>query len=124
MTLGIRLLVLLFSIIFFIVFISVVRKRNMKTFYATLWLMVSFFMLSLVIFERFYKWFATLLGISDASFFVIVSLIAFLLIYVLHLSEKVSEMSSRIQELISHNSILENEVRKLKIRHTPVEKNI
>ena len=117
MTLSIKILVLLFSIVFFAVFISVVRKRNMKTFYSSLWLLVSLFMLSLVIFERFYKWFATILGITDASFLIIVGLIAFLIIYVLHLSEKVSEMSSRIQELISHNSILENEVRKLTVQY-------
>jgi len=121
MSLGIKLLVLLFSILFFAVFISVVRKRNMKTFYSTLWLIVSFFMLSLVIFEGLYKWLATALGISDASFLVIVGLIAFILIYVLHLSEKVSEMSSRIQELISYNSILENEVRKLNLPQKKIE---
>ena len=117
MTLSIKILVLLFSIVFFAVFISVVRKRNMKTFYSSLWLLVSFFMLSLVVFEGFYKWLATILGITDASFLIIVGLIFFLLIYVLHLSEKVSEMSSRIQELISHNSILENEIRKLIVQY-------
>jgi hypothetical protein len=122
MSLGIKILVLLFSILLFAVFISVARKRTMKTFYSTLWLMVAFFMLSLVIFERFYKWFATAIGISDASFFVIVSLIAFLLVYVLHLSEKVSEMSSRIQELISHHSILENEIRRLNNQQKNIEK--
>lgn len=85
----------------------------MKTFYSTLWLLVSVFMLSLVVFESFYKGIATILGISDASFLIIVSLISFLLIYVLYLSVKISEMSDRIQELISFTSILENKIRKM-----------
>jgi len=114
MALNFKILTLLFGIIFFMIFISAVRQKSFKTFYSTLWLLVSLFMFSLVVFEKAYKTIATLLGIRDASFLVIVSLIAFLLVYVLHLSEKVSIMSDRIQELISHNSILENEIRKIK----------
>jgi hypothetical protein len=71
-------------------------------------------MLSVVLFESVYKWIATELGLTDASFLIIVVLISFLMVYVLYLSIKVSEMSDRIQELISHNGILENELRKIK----------
>ena len=113
MTLSIRLLVLGFGLIFLIIFFFIVRKNTLKPFYTTLWLFVSLFMFSLVVFEKFYKFIATSLGISDASFMIIVSMIGFLLIYVLYLSEKVSSMSNRIQELISHNSILENKIRKI-----------
>jgi len=84
----------------------------MKPFYSALWMAITLFMLSLVVFEKAYKSIATLLGIEDASFLVIVSLISFLLLYVLHLSVKISEMSDRIQELISFVSILENKLRK------------
>lgn len=67
---------------------------------------------SVLIFESCYKWIATQLGLADASFLVIVGVISFLLVYVLHLSIKVSEMSDRIQELISFTSILEMRIRK------------
>jgi len=121
MTLGIKILVLLFSLIFFAVFISVARRGHMKAFYSTLWLVVALFMLCLVLFESLFKRLSTLLGIADASFLIIVGLISFLLIYVLHLSEKVSVLSNRIQELISHNSILENELRNLNNLNKKVE---
>lgn len=70
-------------------------------------------MLSVVIFEGFYKWLASVLGLNDASFLIIISLISFLMVYVLYLSIKISEITDRIQELISYASILENKIRKL-----------
>jgi hypothetical protein len=114
MQLSLKILILLFSFIFLVVFISLLKRRNIKPFYSTLWLMVSLFMISLVAFEKGYKWIATSLGIADASFLIIVSLISFLLVYVLHLSIRISQMSDRIQELISYAGILEHEIRKSK----------
>lgn len=114
MQLSLKIIVLLFGFIFLLVFISLLKKKNIKPFYSTLWLLVCLFMISLVIFENFYKWVATSLGIEDASFLIIVSLISFLLIYVLHLSIKISQMSDRIQELISYTGILEHEIRGIK----------
>ena len=113
MQLSLKIIALLFGLIFLIIFISLLRRKNVKPFYSTLWLIVSIFMISLVLFEKFYKWIATSLGITDASFLIIVGLISFLLAYVLHLSIKICQMSDRIQELISFNSILELEIRKL-----------
>ena len=68
-------------------------------------------MLSTVLFEGFFKRISTYLGLNDASLLIIITLISFLIIYVLHLSIKISEMGDRIQELISFASILEKEIR-------------
>lgn len=114
MSLNIRFLVLVFGVLFFIVFLFSLRNKSMKPFYSALWMAVSFFMISLVFFEKVFKSIATCLGFDDASFLIIVGLISFLLLYVLHLSVKISEMSDRIQELISFASILENKLRKCK----------
>lgn len=114
MQLSLKLLTLLLGFVFLAAFILLVRKKNVKPFYSTLWLLVSVFMISLVVFEKFYKWIATSLGVTDASFLIIVGIISFLLIYVLYLSIKISQMSDRIQELISFTGILEHEIRKLK----------
>lgn len=70
-------------------------------------------MFSVVVFEKLYKWVATTIGLTDASFLIIIALISFLMVYVLYLSVKISEMSDRIQELISFTSILENKIRKI-----------
>jgi hypothetical protein len=114
MVLTVKLLALLFGLILFGVFIKIGRNKSLKPFYLTLWLTVSLFVLSFVIFERFYQWFAAFLGIENATFLVIVGLISFLLLYVLYLSIKISELSNRVQGLISHSSILEHEIRKIK----------
>ncbi|MFW5879270.1 MAG: DUF2304 domain-containing protein [bacterium] len=114
MPLYLKIVSLLFGLFFLMVFFNLVKKKSVKPFYTTLWLLVSLFMLSVVIFESFYKGIATKLGLTDASFLIIVALISFLLVYVLYLSIKISEMSDRIQELISHASILEHEIRKTK----------
>lgn len=113
----IRILLSLFSIGFFSGFIILVRHKSVKPFYSFLWLTIALGMLSIVVFEKVYKALATLLGISDASFMVMVGLISFLLVYVFYLSIKISEMSDRIQELISFSAILEHDIRKHKENH-------
>lgn len=112
MPLYLKIVSALFAIIFFLTFISLVRKKSIKPFYSTLWLLVSLFMISVVVFEKLYKWIAVTIGLTDASFLIIIVLISFLMVYVLHLSIKISEMGDRIQELISFTSILDNKLRK------------
>lgn len=116
-----KLLSFVFAMSFLITFFTLIRKKTVKPFYSTSWLLISLFMISVVVFEGFYKWIATLLGLADASFLIIVSLISFLLIYVLYLSIKISEMGDRIQELISFTAILEKDLReKVKTDETKV----
>lgn len=112
MPVYIKLLSTILAILFFVIFLSFVRNRSIQPFYTGLWLIISLVMLTVVTFEGFYKWIATSLGIIDASFLISTAVIFFLIIYVLHLSIKASEMSDRIQELISFTSILEHRVRK------------
>jgi hypothetical protein len=107
-----RILSLLLALLFLTVFLLVVRRRSMKPFYSFLWLLVTILMLSFVALEKVYKWFATLIGLGDASFLVTNGLVFFLLVYILYLTVKVSEISDRIQELISHTAILERTLRK------------
>jgi hypothetical protein len=107
-----RLLSLVLAFLFLVAFLVVVRRRSMKPFYSFLWLLVSLLMFSFVLLEKAYKWLATLIGLRDASFLVTNGLVFFLLVYILYLTVKVSEMSDRIQELISHTAILERKFRK------------
>jgi len=125
MSLFLKILALVYGLLFLLVFIILIRKKAIKPFYLVIWLIISLFLLSFVIFEPFYKWIATKIGLTDASFLVIVGLISFLYLYALYISVKISEMSDRIQELISFTGILEHEIRKLKgnsISETSVDK--
>lgn len=114
MPIFVRVMLSIFSISFFVGFVLLVRNKSVKPIYSFLWLMVALGMLSIVVLEKFYKTVATLLGITDASFMVIVGLISFLLIYVFYLSIKLSEMSDRIQELISFSAMMEHDIRRLR----------
>lgn len=118
---AVKLLALAYGLVLFGAFIVMARNKSVKPFYTTLWLVVSLFMLSFVVFEDLYRRLASLLRVENATIFVIVGLISFLLIYVLHLSVKISEISNRMQELITQSAILERELRKLNETNGSVE---
>jgi hypothetical protein len=104
---NVKIMAALCAVAFFMIFLFLVRRRSIKPFYASLWLCVSALMLSLVVFERFYKELADWLQLRDASFLIFLGAIGFLSVYALHLSIKVSEISDRVQELISQVAILD-----------------
>lgn len=106
-----KLVALGIAFIFFRIFFGVVRKQNVKPFFAFIWLMITFAMFSVLLFEGAYKWFATQMGLRDASFLIFLFAMPFLLIYSLYLSQKVSELSDRCQELISSGALLEKRLR-------------
>ena len=110
MQLSLKIIAALCSVAFFVTFLFLVRKRSVTPFYSTLWLCVSVLMLSLVVFEGFYKSIAVHLHIRDASFLVFIGAILFLLVYVLHLSVRMSELSDRVQELISSVAVLDRKI--------------
>ncbi len=111
MTLNIKIVATILSLVFFTFFVKIISNRSIKPFYSFLWLTISLLMFSVVLFEKFYKTIATYLGIVDATFLIIIAIIFFLLIYILYLSIKISEMSDRIQELISFTAILDKKIR-------------
>jgi hypothetical protein len=113
MPVSLKILVFLCSTAFFGTFLFLAKRGAVKPFYSTLWLLVSVLMLSLAILEKQYKSLADELGIRDASFLVFVGAILFMLVYILHLSLKISELSDRMQEIISNVSILEQRLRRV-----------
>jgi len=124
MPLSLKILVVLFSAAFLGTFLLLAKRGTVKPFYSSLWLLISCLMLSLVVFERFYKSVADHLGIRDASFLVFVGAIGFMLVYILYLSVKISELSDRMQEVISHLSILERDTRRSdRLRSEPQKPN-
>ena len=111
MPLSLKILVVICAAAFFLTFLLLAKRGSVKPFYSALWLLISLLMLSVATFEKFYKGIADRLGIRDASFLIFVGAILFLLVYVLHLSVKISELSDRIQEVISNVAILDQRIR-------------
>lgn len=109
MGLRLKLISLILGLTFFLVVSWFVKKNSFRPSYAILWMFVSFFLISIPVFESFYVWVAySVVGIIDARHIIYIGLIGFLLIYVFYLTSKVSQMSDQIQELISFTAILEN----------------
>lgn len=114
MSTVIKIIALCYGLVLFGTFLIMARNKKIKPFYTTLWLIVSLFMFSFIVFEKFYRNLAELIQVESATIFIIVGLISFLMIFVLHLSVKISVQSNKIQELITACSILEREIRILK----------
>ena len=106
MQVSVKILFFLCAVLFLVIFIGLIRRKSIKPGYSFLWFLISISMFSVVPFEWFYKSIANYLHIPDASFLIIIGVNFFLLTYVLYLSIKLSEMSDKIQELISHIAIL------------------
>jgi len=108
---SLKILVVICASAFLLTFLLLAKRGSVKPFYSALWLLISLLMFSVAAFEKCYKGIADQLGIRDASFLIFVGAILFLLVYVLHLSLKISELSDRMQEVISNVAILDQRIR-------------
>lgn len=99
----------------FTVFVAMsIRSSSIRPTFAWLWISISAFLISIPFLEPVYKWFSSqVLGLDDARTIVYVPLIGFLLLYSFYMTLKLSEMSDRIQELITHTAILESHIDQL-----------
>ena len=115
MGIKIKILSFIIGLVFFLFVLQFIKKNSFRPSYAFLWLMVSFFLLSVPIAEPFYRWIAySLIGLTDARHIIYIALIGFLLVYVFYLTIKISRMNDQIQELISYTAILEKEIKEKK----------
>ncbi len=113
MSIKIKLISLIVGVIIFMFIIKFIRKNSLRPSYSFLWVCVSLFLMSIPIFESFYKWISiSVIGMLDSRNIIYIGLIIFLLIYTFYLTIKISKMSDQIQELISFTAILENEIKK------------
>jgi hypothetical protein len=108
MGIRIKIFAVIIGLCFFFAVLRVIKRGGFRPSYSTAWIAIALFLISIPVFEFFYKWVATsALGIVDARHIIYVVLIGFLLVYAFYLTTKISRMSDQIQELISYTSILE-----------------
>lgn len=112
---GIKIKIIAFIIgFFFLTFIiRTIKKNGFPPTISIMWLLVASFLLSVPIFEEFYRWIAyNLIGIQDARHIIYIFLIGFLLVYNFYLSSKITLMNDQIKHLISFTAVLENKIKK------------
>lgn len=112
MPLKLMILAFLVGLSFFLFVLSVMKRSAFRPSYAFLWLCISLFLLSVPVFEAFYRWLAiTVLGLDAATYLVFIALIGFLMVYVFFLTIRITQMADKVQALISYTAILEKEQR-------------
>lgn len=113
MLFNFKVFAVILALIFGWISLSLIRKPSVHPLYRFLWVIISFLMITVPLFEGVYKSMATAVGLTDAPLLITMGVILFLLIYVMYLSIKISEVSDRTQELISSVSIIDRDMRKL-----------
>ncbi len=109
MDLKLKLILLTLSIVFFVIVLIALRKNVLRPSFALLWLLMALVLMTIPLFEEFYRWVAcTLVGFNDARHVIYILLIGFLLVYVLLLTIKISQMQKYIHELISCTAVTEH----------------
>lgn len=99
------------GVLFAGIVVSSVRSSSMRPTLAWLWLSMAGFLVSVPLLAPVYKWVSSVvMGVDDARTLIYMALLGFLLVFALYMTLKVSAMSDRIQELISHTAILESRI--------------
>jgi hypothetical protein len=109
---------ILLSMLFFYIFIRLVRCRFISPFFLILWSAIGFAMLTVWPFHDIYVKLAHVLGITDATYLFFIGGIVFLMVYCLYLTVQISLAADRIQELISFTASLEHKIRSLEVHET------
>jgi len=114
MGLKIKLIAFIIGLIFFFMVLNQIKKKSLRPSYSFLWFMVSLFLISISVFEPFYRFISRrIIGISDTRHIIYIGLIGFLLVYVFYLTIKVHQISDQVQELISTVAIQQNIIESL-----------
>lgn len=113
MNLNLQVLSLILGIFFFIVILYNIRRKKLSPSYSVLWIILSFFLILIPIFQTFFIMVARFFGVY-AENLIYILLIGFLLIYVLYITSKVVRLNNQVKELISNSAILEDEIMQLK----------
>ncbi len=107
MDLKLKVIACMIGLLLFVSILRYVKSNTLRPSSALLWLCMPLFLISIPVLENFYQWLSvSLFGMNDARHVVYIFVILFLLVYSFYLSVKVSQLSDRVQELISYTAIM------------------
>lgn len=117
MPIKLQVLALIIGVVFALFVFSNMKRSAFRPSFAFLWLCMASFLISVPIFEAFYRWLAIqVLGFEAATFLIFVAAIGFLMIYVFFITIRITQMADKIQALISQTAILEEELKEARSR--------
>ena len=112
MTLNLKILSILFSLIIIFIVLYFVRKNKIIVKYSFIWLFSGSFLLILILFPRILNFLTNLIGIQVASNMIFSLILALLIFITISLTIIVSSQTKKIRLLIQELSMLKSEIKK------------
>lgn len=113
MTNTLRIILIVFTIIYFLVVIFFLKRGRLALKYSLLWLLMGCIMAILVIFPRVLGTLSTLFGIMDTMNGLFTFALGFVLMLLMSLTAIVSKQNERIRNLAQENALMEKRIRDL-----------
>lgn len=113
MEINTKISIFILAIFFFLIVLRLVRNKDIRPGATLLWILVSLFLISISVFEPFYRFLSVdVIGFIDSRHSVYIVLIGFLLLYSLYLTVKVTSLTNNVRCLIKEQALLEFEFRR------------
>ena len=106
MSLTLQILLIIFTVLFFIILVKNVKKGKLRTDYALAWILCSIALIILSIFPQIAFFVARLIGVISTANIVFAAIIFMLIILVYVLFNKVSMLEEKQKNLIQEVAIL------------------
>ncbi len=109
MTLNLRVILIICSILSFILCVRKIKQAKLKVENSIIWMSGSIILILMSIFSKAVEWISQKLGFMAPVNFVFVTIIAFLLIEVYMLNLKITEVNEKVKNLNHYIALRENE---------------
>lgn len=116
-----RAALLLAVAVFFIIVLSLLKRKRLALKYTLLWFFTAVALLILAIFPQILMVVANLVGIQTGMNTLYVFLIAFIMMILMSITSIVSVQTERIRKLAEANALLERRVRELEAQHSQAD---
>ena len=113
MTTTLRIVLAIVIILYFIVVISLLKRKQLALRYTLMWLLFGVVMALLVIFPVLLELMRRAFGFVDAMNALYICAMGFAFVLLMAVTSIVSKQSEKIKELIQSNALLEKRVREL-----------
>lgn len=113
MSVTFHLLLIAAILVYFIIVISLLKRKKLALKYTLLWLFVGVILAIFAVFPQLLKYISDFLGFVNSMNALYAFMIAFAFMLILSLTSIVSNQSQRIRQLTQHLAILEKRIREL-----------
>jgi len=113
MSTTLRIALAIVILLYFIIVISLLKRKKLALKYTLLWLAMGVMMALLTAFPIILEFIRRLLGFESAMNALYVCALGFCFILILAVTSIVSNQSERIKDLIQHSALLEKRIREL-----------